>query len=250
MFSFNFPIFRFPVNLMVYWTIWDCYLKILFSFLGGFVLEPRSGPVPSGLTERSDGVLLRLLVLVGLPAGHQRGDGEGVRPRGQLRFGGRRELHVGLDAEITPRRSNPPERRSGKAGVNSCGRCPDLGPLSARRLGASRLDVRSRWTHGARVESDSGVLQSGCQMRGGRLHSRFNSSPPSNHGPGSTSRSPVQRRPWAREQPRRSPRGRSLTTEEPKKKKIPPQMSFCEADRKSFLFTLLVSSKKIIRFYL
>lgn len=50
--------------------------------------------VPPGLTERSDGVLLRLLLL-GFPAGHQRGDGEGVRPRGQLRFGGRRELHVG-----------------------------------------------------------------------------------------------------------------------------------------------------------
>lgn len=58
----------------------------------------RSGPLGSGrvLTERFDGVLLRLLVLAaGLPAGHEGGDGEGVGPGGELRLRGRSELHVG-----------------------------------------------------------------------------------------------------------------------------------------------------------
>lgn len=58
----------------------------------------RSGPLRSGrvLTERFDGVLLRLLVLAaGLPAGHEGGDGEGVGPGGELRLRGRSELHVG-----------------------------------------------------------------------------------------------------------------------------------------------------------
>lgn len=68
-----------------------------------FILKVYSGPVRSGpvrsgrvLTERFDGVLLRILVLVaGLPAGHEGGDGEGVGPGGELRLRGRSELHVG-----------------------------------------------------------------------------------------------------------------------------------------------------------
>lgn len=56
-----------------------------------------SEPFLSGppLTQRLDGALLRVLVLTGLPAGHQGGDGERVGPGRELRFRGRRVLHVG-----------------------------------------------------------------------------------------------------------------------------------------------------------
>lgn len=46
------------------------------------------------LTQRLDGVLLRLFVLAGLPAGHQGGYGESIRAGWELRFRGRRVLHV------------------------------------------------------------------------------------------------------------------------------------------------------------
>lgn len=56
-------------------------------FLSGFSRPP--------LTQRLDGALLRVLVLTGLPAGHQGGDGERVGPGRELRFRGGRVLHVG-----------------------------------------------------------------------------------------------------------------------------------------------------------
>lgn len=50
------------------------------------------------LTERLDGVLLRLFVLIGLPTGHQGGYGESICPGWELRFRGWRVLHVGEKA--------------------------------------------------------------------------------------------------------------------------------------------------------
>lgn len=44
------------------------------------------------LTQGFDGVL-RGLLLLGAAAGHERGDGEGVGPGGELGLGRRRELH-------------------------------------------------------------------------------------------------------------------------------------------------------------
>lgn len=45
------------------------------------------------LTQRFDGVLLRLLLLAPVLAGHQRRDGERVGPGGELRLRGGRVLH-------------------------------------------------------------------------------------------------------------------------------------------------------------
>lgn len=47
------------------------------------------------LTEGFDGVLLGVFVLTGLPTGHQGCDGERVGPGRELRFRGRRVLHIG-----------------------------------------------------------------------------------------------------------------------------------------------------------
>lgn len=57
-----------------------------------------NSPLPPSLTERLDGVLLRLLLLAGLPAGHQGGYGERVRPGWELRLRGGRVLHDGAKA--------------------------------------------------------------------------------------------------------------------------------------------------------
>lgn len=100
---------------------------------------------------------------------------------------------------------NPPECETfcslPRGRLSRCN-CADFGPR-ARRLGASRLDWRSRWTHGARVwlrSPDEG---------GGEQRSRFNSSPPSNHGPGLHVTLPPSRRGPERaragERPRRKP---------------------------------------------
>lgn len=62
-------------------------VRISKTFLRGSSRPP--------LTQRFDGALLRVLVLTGLSAGHQGGDGERVGPGRELRFRGRRVLHVG-----------------------------------------------------------------------------------------------------------------------------------------------------------
>lgn len=65
------------------------------------------------LTEGFDGVLLGVFVLTGFPTGHQGCDGERVGPGRELRFRGRRVLHIGgggePDQNIPLKINEPPE---------------------------------------------------------------------------------------------------------------------------------------------